>query len=116
MVTSKLEDGVLCVFIEGDLNAEETIKEAGKWEDAEYCGVLTDIRKMTSQPAAEQKKMEEWRKGLEVSRPNALLGGSGAMAALANIYVRFTGAKETRFFTDPDKAKAWLKSFISKSG
>lgn len=113
MVTYKIEDGVLWVVVDGQLNAEELIEAGNKWmqEKDDYVGAVTDIRKMTSQPATEQKKVEEWRKEQDTGRPNALLGSSGAMAALANIYIRFTGAKDTRFFSDPEKAKAWAKSF-----
>ncbi|MBN2414535.1 hypothetical protein JXO52_01770 [bacterium] len=113
MITSKLEDGVVWFIIDGDLRADEMVPETDKWLTRldEYAGYITDIRKMGRAPAIEKKKMEERRQQNNTGKPNAILGRDDAMAILAKIYVHFTGARDTRYFTDPEEAKKWLKSF-----
>lgn len=113
MITSKLEDGVVWFIIDGDLRADDMIPETEKWltRGDEYAGYITDIRRMGKAPAIEKKRMEEQRQRNNSGKPNAILGRDDAMGILAKIYVNFTGAKDTRYFTDPDLAKQWLKSF-----
>lgn len=113
MITSKLEDGVVWLIIEGELVADEVLAEAAKWlpQKDTFAGFITDIKAMTKQTVAEQKKLEEGRKNNKSGKPNAILGKDSAFAVLAKIYIRFTNAENVRYFTDPDEAKAWLKNF-----
>lgn len=117
MVTSKLEDGIVWYTIEGEMKADEMIPETDKWlsRQDEYCGYVSDVRKMTKATSYDKQRMEEQRRKNNTGKPNAILLKDDAMAVIAKIYIRFTGARDTHYFTDEEKAKAWLKSFKSGS-
>jgi hypothetical protein len=112
MVQVKLEGHYLWVIIEGDLVADEAISKINQWvgRKNEFVGLITDIRKMKESTAVEQKKLEEQRKRNNLGKPNAILGRESAMAIVVDIYIRFTRAEKTRYFTDEKKAKDWLDS------
>ncbi|NQT26554.1 hypothetical protein HQ585_14465 [candidate division KSB1 bacterium] len=116
MVTSRLEDGIVWFIIEGDLTADEMIPETDKWLSRldEYCGYITDIRKMEKASSYDKQRMEDQRKKNKTGKPSALLLKDDAMSVIAKIYINFTKAKDTRYFTDPEKAKEWLKNFKSQ--
>jgi hypothetical protein len=113
MATVEIVDKILIVTIIGEMNAEEVLKEAEESTDQSIpiIGQITDIRQMTAQPVAEQKKLEEARKALPYQVPHALLGKDSAISALVKVYVNYTKASDTRYFTDFEEAKAWIKSF-----
>jgi hypothetical protein len=114
MVTSELEDGIVWLTVEEKLTAEDVKREAGKWlsQKETFSGFITDLRAMTVKPSlGEQRKLEEWRKQNKSGKPHALLGQTNALGALAQIYIRFTRAKDTRYFMDPEAAVAWIKNF-----
>lgn len=113
MITSKLEDGIVWYTIDGELKADEMIPETQKWlnRQDEYIGYISDVRKMTKASSYDKQRMEEERRKNKTGKPNAILLKDDAMAVIAKIYIKFTNAKDTRYFTDPEIAKAWLKSF-----
>jgi hypothetical protein len=116
MVTSELKDNIVWLYFEGALNAEEAMAEISQWLPIKdtFDGFISDIRKMTDQPAADQKKLEEWRKANGSEKPNAILAKDNIMAVLARVYIRFTRAESTRYFTDAETAKAWIREFASR--
>lgn len=115
MITSRLEDGILWYTIEGELKADELILETRKWLSRrdEYCGYISDVRKMTKASSYDKQRIEDEREKNKTGKPNALLLKDDAMAVIAKIYIKFTGAKDTKYFTDEESAKNWLKSFRS---
>ena len=113
MVVSRLEDGIVWYIVDGELKADELIPETKKWLNRldEYCGIISDVRKMTTAKSIEKKRIEEQRKLNDTGKPNAILVKNEAMAVVAQIYIKFTKAEATKYFTDPEKAKEWLKNF-----
>jgi uncharacterized membrane protein len=112
MVTGKLENEILWIVLKGNLVADEVIAETNKWvpQNEQYIGMVTDIREMGDSPAIEQKKLEAQRKQNNLNKPNAILGQDNAMSAIVAIYIRFTRASNTRYFTDAEEAKKWILS------
>ena len=112
MITSRLEDGIVWFTIDGELKANEMIPETEKWLSRrnEYCGYISDVRKMTTASALDKKLIEEQRKSNNTGKPNAILLKNGAMAIIAKVYINFTKAENTKYFTNPEKAIEWLKS------
>lgn len=110
MVTSKLEDRVVWMIVEGPLLADEFIGETDQWLsrlDA-YDGYITDVRKMTTSTALDKKRIEDRRKQNNTGKASAILVKDNFMGTLAKIYINFTSASDTQIFTDPDKAMAWI--------
>jgi hypothetical protein len=114
MVTSELRDGIVWLTIEGEMEAGEVKREAGRWlvqKDA-FSGFITDLREMTSIPStAEQKELEAWREHNKSGKPHALLGRTNALGVLIQMYIQLTKAKDTRYFMNPEAAEAWVKGF-----
>ncbi len=93
---------------------EDVKRETSRWlaQKDTVSGFITDLRKMESIPSTgEQKQLEEWRKQNESGKPHAMLGRTNALGALITIYIRFTKARDTRYFMNPDTAIAWVKNF-----
>jgi hypothetical protein len=113
MVKVELVDNIQILTIKGELNADEVLKEAEKLSTyrTSIIGQITDIREMTAQPIADQKKLEMARKAQPHQVPNAILGKDNAMSSLVRIFINFTKAGDTKYFTDLEEAKAWIKSF-----
>lgn len=112
MVKTKLEDMVLWITIEGDLKADEVIVEFNKWipRKNEFIGLITDVRQMGASSAVDQKKLADQRRKNNLNKPHAILGKDSAFSVLVDIFVRFTRSENTRYFSDPEKAKEWLRS------
>jgi len=112
MVTSRLEDRVVWMVVEGPLLADEFIAETDKWLSRldEYEGYITDVRKMTTSTALDKKRIEDRRKQNQTGKASAILVRDDFMGTLAKIYINFTKASDTQIFTDPEKAKAWVQS------
>jgi hypothetical protein len=113
MIKSHKDGEIVWIEISGEFIADELIAETGKWLKShanEYVGYLVDVRQMTKQTAIEQKKAEEQTKKNKSGKYRAVLGKDAAMAALVNIYMRFTGAKGLHYFTNEAEARAWLMS------
>ncbi|MRS02651.1 hypothetical protein EG832_05410 [bacterium] len=109
-----MDGDIVWIEINGEFLADEMISETKKWMQSQkdsYIGYLVDIRKMTKQSAVEQKKVEEEAKNHGTRKPRAVLGKDIAMAAIVNIYQRFTGAEGVHFFTDEASAKKWLHEY-----
>ena len=113
MVTSKFENGIVWLIVDGDLVAQEVLDEAEKWlPKIDTClGFITDIRKMENAPIIEQKKLEAGRKVHNTGKPSAILIKDNAMASIVKIYIRFTKAEDSGYFTDIDKAIAWIRNY-----
>lgn len=114
MIKSWQDGEIVCIKITGEFLAAEIGSETRKWYQSkadQYVGYLVDITDMTKQSAVEQKKAEEESRKANTGKPRALLGKDKATAALVNIYKRFTGAKEMRYFTDETEAREWIMSF-----
>jgi hypothetical protein len=112
MITSELKDEIVWLTVNGDMNSQEVMREAGKWltQKEAFSGFITDLRNMTSIPSlTEQRKLEEWRKRNRSGKRHALLGQTNALGALVQIYVRLTKASDTRYFMDPESASMWVK-------
>ena len=116
MVTSKLEDRVVWMIVEGPLLADEFIPETDQWLSRldEYDGYITDVRKMTTSTALDKKRIEDRRKQNQTGKVSAILVRDNFMGTLAKIYINFTKASETQIFTDPEKAKAWIQGHRTK--
>lgn len=113
MIKSRLDGEIVWLEIEGEFLADEIIAETSKWfqeNPRDYVGYIVDIRKMTKQTAIEQKKAEEAAKKNKSGKVRAVLGKDAAMAALVNIYTRFTGAEGVRYFTNEQEARDWVMS------
>jgi hypothetical protein len=118
MIKSELKDGIVWLTVVGKLTAEDVKREAGKWlpQKDTFSGYITDLRMLTSSPSIfEREKLEEWRKQNESGKPHAMLGTDNVMASIIKAYIRITGAKDTRYFTDVEEAIAWVKSFDQQS-
>ncbi|MAT43862.1 MAG: hypothetical protein CL609_16125 [Anaerolineaceae bacterium] len=114
MINSWKDGKIVFIKIEGEFIADELIGETTKWLSShavEYVGYVIDICGMTKQSAIEQKKAEEAAKKSNSGKPRALVGKDAATAALVNIYKRFTGAKDMRYFTNMQEAKDWVLNF-----
>lgn len=112
MISSKLEDRVVWMIVDGPLYAGEFIRETDKWLSRldEYDGYITDVRQMTTSTATDKKRIEERRQENNTGKASAILVRDDFMGALAKIYINFTKASDTRIFQDPEKAKAWIRS------
>ena len=113
MITSRLEDRIVFLEIEGEFTAEDLQTETRKWFDTQkdaYIGYLVDISKVTVHPALEQQKAGLYAKQLNSQKPRALVGNSEANARLASIFFRFTQAQNAKYFSDYEEAKGWLHS------
>ena len=117
MVTSKLEDRVVWMIVEGPLLADEFIPATEKWLSRldEYDGYITDVRKMTTASALDKSRIEDRRKQNDTGKASAILVRDDFMGTLAKIYINFTKASDTQFFTDPEKAKAWIQGHRKKT-
>ena len=114
MFTSQLKDRVVWLTVTGEFLADDLMGQVSKWLPRlnEFDGFITDMRQTEGSPSpAEQKKAEEWRKKNNTGKPNAILGKDNGMSMLVKIYVRFTGAKNARYFTDETEAINWIRSF-----
>ena len=114
MVSSWKNKEIVYIKINGEFLANELVGETNKWlatHRNEYVGYIVDITEMTKQSAVEQKKAEAAAKANNSGKPRALLGKDAAMAALVNIYKRFTGATDMRYFTNEKEAIDWVMSF-----
>ena len=114
MVTSELKDGIVWLTVVGEMTPEDVKREASKWlsQPEEFVGFITDMRQMSPVPSmAVQKELDEWRKQNNSGKPHALLGRTTALDILAKIYVRAMGARDTRYFMDPEAAIDWVKNF-----
>lgn len=112
MITSQLRDGVVWLTVDGELLAKDMIAETNQWllRKGEFAGFISDVRKMTACKSAEKLKLEEERKRNKSGKPNAILIKDDAMSAVVKIYMRLTGAEQTRYFTSEREAVAWLKN------
>jgi hypothetical protein len=110
MITSKLENRVVWMTVEGPLLADEFIAETEQWLSRlkEYDGYITDVRKMTTSTALDKKRIEDRRQQNKTGKASAILVKDDFMGTLAKIYINFTKASDTQIFTDPEKAKAWI--------
>lgn len=111
MIKSWINNNIVWLEVEGEFLADELINETNRWlhtRSNDYIGYLVDIRKMTKQTVAEQKKAEAQAKKNNSGKPRAVLGKDIGMAMLVNIYIRFTGAEGIRYFTNTDEAIKWL--------
>jgi hypothetical protein len=111
MITSRLEENVVYIDIDGAFSAEDLYTESKRWLDShkdDYVGYLVDISKMTDHSAVEQKKAEELTRQLDTGKPRAVVGKDTATSALINIYTRFTKAKGIKYFSNFKEAKNWL--------
>jgi len=114
MIASELKDGIVWLTIEGELEAEEVQREAGKWlaQKDTFSGFITDLRELIAIPSMEeQKRLEAWREQNKSGKPHAILGRTNAMSVLITIYVRLTKARDTRYFMNPEAAIDWVKNF-----
>jgi hypothetical protein len=111
MITSKLEDRVVWMIVKGPLLADEFISETDQWlsRQGEYDGYITDVREMTTATAWDKKRIEDRRKQNNTGKASAILVRDNIMGVLAKIYINFTKASDTQFFTDPHKAKIWIQ-------
>ena len=117
MITSELRDGVVWLVVEGEMSAAEVFNEAGKWlsQPDDFYGFISDLRKMTKIPSAEeQKRLEEWRESNESGKPHAMLGRTNALGVLVKMYINLTKARSTRYFLNPEAAVSWVRSFDQK--
>jgi hypothetical protein len=112
MITSKLEDRVVWMIVDGPLLAYEFIRETDKWLSRleEYDGYITDVRQMTTSTATDKKRIEERRQQNKSGKASAILVRDDFMGTLAKIYINFTKASDTQIFQDPEKAIAWIQS------
>jgi hypothetical protein len=114
MITSELRDGVVWITVEGELSAQDFMREAARWlsQEEPFSGFISDLREMTTIPStAEQQRLEEWRKKNKSGKPHAMLGRTNALGALIQIFIRLTRARDTRYFMNPEVAVAWVKGF-----
>ena len=114
MIRSWKDGEFVYIKMEGEFIADELVSETQQWIENhkdEYVGYIVDIRDLTKQSALEQKKAEAKAKEIGTKKPRALLGKDPAMGALVNIYKRFTGAQDMRYFTNEDEAKKWVLTF-----
>ena len=113
MVSSRLDDHIVYIDIEGEFKADELLSETDKWiseHNDEFIGYLVDISKVTKHPAMEQRKAEAGARKVEEHKPRAVVGKDDMSARLISIYVRFTKAERIHYFTNQEEAKAWLLS------
>jgi hypothetical protein len=113
MIKSWKNGEIVYIKIIGEFIADELISETTKWlttQPDQYVGYVVDLCEMTKQTAVEQKKAEAAAKKNNSGKPRALLGKDAGMAALVNIYQRFTGAQGVRYFTNEQEAKNWIMS------
>jgi hypothetical protein len=114
LITSELKDGIVWLNVVGKLTVQDVMREAGKWlpQKDTFSGYITDLRKITGSPStSERKKLEQWRKQNKSGKPHAMLGRDNFMGVIIQAYIRITNAKDTHYFTDAEKAIAWVKSF-----
>jgi hypothetical protein len=113
MINSRMENKIVYLEIVGDFSADELYSESKKWFDAhkdDYVGYLLDISKMDKHPALEQRKSEALSKKLSTQKPRAVIGKGETSARFINIYIRFTKAKNLKYFSDVPEAEAWILS------
>ena len=114
MINSRMENEIVYLEIVGDFSANELYSESKKWFDAhkdEYVGYLLDISKMEKHPALEQRKAEALSKQLNTQRPRAVIGKGEVSGRFINIYIRFTKAKDIKYFNDITEAEEWILSY-----
>jgi hypothetical protein len=114
MVTSELKDGIVWLKVVGKLTFQEAIQEVSKWlpQKDTFSGFITDVRKLTGVPSAlEKHQLETWRQQNKSGKPHAILGKDNVMSLIVKLYIRSTRAKDTRYFTDAQKAINWIKNF-----
>jgi hypothetical protein len=109
-----MENKIVYLDIEGAYSADELYAESKKWYDNhedEYVGYLMDISKMTKHPAIEQRRAEAISKKLTTNKPRAVIGKGEAGARFINIYIRFTKAKDMKYFSKIEDAEEWILSY-----
>jgi hypothetical protein len=114
MINSRMENKIVYLDVVGDFSADELFSESKKWFDAhkdEYVGYLLDISKMEKHPALEQRKAEALSKQLTTKKPRAVIGKGDVSARFINIYIRFTKAKDIKYFGSLKEAEEWILSY-----
>ena len=114
MINSRMENKIVYLDIIGDFSADELYSECKKWFDAhkdDYIGYLMDISKMEKHPALEQRKAEALSKKLNTQRPRAVIGSGEVSARFINIYIRFTKAKDMKYFGNLEEAEKWILDY-----
>ena len=116
MVTADIKGNILRIKIVGELSYDEVsrVTDPLLTETKSITGMFTDIREITTYPVKEQRKLEQRRKDDNLQVPHALLGKDNALAPIVRLFIRFTTAENTRYFTSKEEALHWLKTRISQ--
>ena len=113
MVSSRLEDRIVILSVEGELSADQVHAELLNWYGKrmdEFDGYIIDLNQMTKHPALEQRKAAAYEKKLPSNKPHAIVGKDEKIARLISIFERFTKANLVKYYTNLEEAKAWIVS------
>lgn len=112
MVTAKLADSIVWVHLSGEVTYEQFLEavnpifESGK----AYIGFISDGRQIAGFRSAEdQKRLQQHHATHNPGKPNAIVMERSGKMMLAKVYMRFTGAKDTRIFDNEKDAEAWVR-------
>ena len=111
MVTSRLDDRILMLAIEGEFSADEFQAELTSWINTrldDFDGYIINLNEMTKHPAMEQRKAAAYEKNLNIDKPHVIVGKDEKIARLLKIFERFTKADVVKYFTNDEDAKAWI--------
>lgn len=112
MVTADLKDGIIYIKLDGNITYEEFLEAVDPIfaSGEKYIGFISDGRKMTTINPAIQHKLEQHHQMNNAEKPNAILMNPGKKV-VADIYTKFTRAKNTAVFTNEDEAVKWVNSY-----
>jgi hypothetical protein len=115
MIKATLINKIIRIVIEGDLKYEDFLNALNPIFESKtaYIGFISDGRKLTvgEFSPADMMKINKHHQTHNKDKPNAILMNKDQMIMIAKIYMNFTGARNTRIFTDEKKAVQWVWGF-----
>lgn len=115
MVTAELKNDIIYILLNGDVSYDDFLKAVDPIlkSGQKYIGFISDGRKMTTINPAVQHKLEQHHQTFNADKPNAILMNSDGKKVIADIYVKFTRAANTKVFTTEEEAINWVNLYRS---
>lgn len=116
-VVSFCDDGILYIRVTNELDetvegSKRLVKAIGKMVNYQKVPMLSKFDEFALPPKANR---DFWAKkdSCPYTSAEAFIMNSTAMTLIANFYLRFDKPERiTKMFTDEDKARKWLKTFL----